>query len=207
MNFDVLHLPGTRLIAVSSDVSARPGRIDNAALFTRFDLLCWEQWADTTVLHTESPDIHALAADAYAAIAKNAAWTVEVNHQTTAVHRDGAWPQCISTQRRRRRMSCPATRARRRHRTQAIERMVAEQQQTILCAPDESPECRSKRHALGDRRSARGLQLRHLFDFDEVYGRLPATTDWGSSERELQCPLLQASISKDPAGPPLYRLP
>ena len=82
---DVVHLPGTRLIAISSR-SQRAHRTDvdaHAALFAlqMIFFIGSDDRAHAAVLHSERPDVHALAAHPHAAIAKNAARPVEVHHR------------------------------------------------------------------------------------------------------------------------------
>src|SRR5271154_4229008 len=81
----VLHLPGTRLVAIRPG-SQRPDRTNinaHAALFAiqMIVLIGCNDRTDTAVLHAQSPYIHALAANPHAAIAKNATRPVKENYR------------------------------------------------------------------------------------------------------------------------------
>ena len=80
----VVHLPGTRLIAISSrrECAHRTDVYAHAAFFALqviFFIRCDDR-AHAAVLNTQRPDIHGLAAHPHAAITQNAAWPVKVHN-------------------------------------------------------------------------------------------------------------------------------
>src|SRR5262249_15561797 len=81
----MVHLPGTRLIAVGSG-RKRADRADvdtHATLFALEMILMVrsDERGYAAVLDTQRPHVHSFATDTYAAIAKNAAWSIEENHR------------------------------------------------------------------------------------------------------------------------------
>ncbi len=126
---------------------------------------------DAAIVNAQRPDVHALAADADAAIAKYAARTVEVHHRRplllVAVVLD------LDELRLGRAVLEGhvlqfALAARIAHR--AVERMVAEQQlQHGLARLLDLVALGADHHALGDRRGAGRLQLGHLLDFHQAH--------------------------------------
>src|ERR1035437_6594000 len=81
----VVHFPRTRLVAIGAGSKrAHRANVDaHAALFAleMILLIGRDDRTDAAVLHAERPNIHAFAADAHAAVAQNAARTVEVHHR------------------------------------------------------------------------------------------------------------------------------
>src|ERR1019366_6213569 len=167
----VLHLPGTRLVTISTR-GERADRADvnaHAALFALQMILLVgrNNRAGTAVLNPPRPDIHAFAANPNAAIAQDATRTVEVHHRRPLllvamvlhVHElrfgrtvfEGHVLQF-------------AFAAGIAHR--AVERMVGEQQlEHGLARLLDLVALGGDHHALSDRRGARGLQLGHPLDF------------------------------------------
>ena len=172
---DVLHLPRAGLVAIGAG-SKRADRANvdaHAALFAleMVFLIGSDDGTDAAILNAQSPDVHALAADAHAAITKDAAWPVEVNHRRPlllffmilgldifrfggAVGERHVLQFALA--------ACVADRA--------IERMVAEQQldhgfaslaDLVAVGGDD--------HAFADDGSAGGLELGHLLDFDDAH--------------------------------------
>src|SRR6266404_2408393 len=82
---DVLHLPGARLVAIRTGGQRTHGTNINAhAAFFAFKVVFFIRHNGrdhATVLNAERGNVHAFAAHADAAIAKNAPRTVEVNHR------------------------------------------------------------------------------------------------------------------------------
>src|ERR1700693_3497797 len=82
---DMLHLPGTRLIAIRPG-SKRPHRANvdaHAALFAlqMVSLIRRDDRTNAAVLHSQRPNVHALTADTHAAVTKDASWTIEEHHR------------------------------------------------------------------------------------------------------------------------------
>src|SRR6202035_2948624 len=79
------HFPGTGLISIrSGSQRAHRANIDAHAALFALQMVFVVRSDDRTyaaVLHPQRPDIHSLAAHAHTAIAKNAAWPVEVHHR------------------------------------------------------------------------------------------------------------------------------
>ncbi len=82
---DVIHFPRTRLIAVGpgSERAHRTNVDAHAALFAIevVFLVGRNDGTDTAILYAERPDVHRLAADAHAAITKNAPRPIEIDHR------------------------------------------------------------------------------------------------------------------------------
>src|SRR5580700_7735043 len=80
---DVGHLPRTRFIAVraGSERADRANVDAHAALFAVQVILLVgrDHGAGAAILNAQGPDVHAFAADAHAAIAEDAAGTIEEN--------------------------------------------------------------------------------------------------------------------------------
>ena len=171
----VLHLPRPRLVAIRAR-GERADRADvdaHAALFA-LQMIFFIRSNDRThaaVLHAERPHVHALAAYAHAAIAKNAARPVEEHHRrplllflvVLRLHElrfGGAVGE--------RHVLQFALAARIAHRT--IQRMVAQQQfQHRLARLLDLVAVGGDDHALADHRRARGLQLGHLLDLHQAH--------------------------------------
>ena len=120
------------------------------------------------VLNAERPHVHSFAANAHAAIAKNTARTIEIDHRRPLLlvfvqlgfheARFGgaiseghvlqfAFAACVADW--------------------AIERMISQQEfQSRLARLANFVGCGMHHHAFGDRHRARRLHLRHLLDFD-----------------------------------------
>src|SRR6185503_4951203 len=81
---NVVHLPGTRLVAVSArGERAHWANVDAVAALFTFEMVAFvgsDDGGNAAVLHAESPDVHGLSADAHAAIAQNASRAVEEDH-------------------------------------------------------------------------------------------------------------------------------
>src|ERR1700686_5270174 len=81
----MIHLPRPRLVAIRS----RGERADwadidaHAALFAVevIVLIRGDDRTDAAILHAERPNVHAFAANAHAAVTKNAARAIEINHR------------------------------------------------------------------------------------------------------------------------------
>src|SRR5579862_2582891 len=171
----VVHLPWAGLVAIGSG-GERADRADidaHAALFALqvIFFIGSDQRADAAVLHAESPDVHTLAADAHAAITKNAARPVKVDHRRPLLlffvilrlHElrfGGAVAERHVLQ-----FAFAASIA-----NGAIQRMVPEQQfkhrlagllDLITFGGDD--------HALADHRGAGGLQFGHFLDLHQTH--------------------------------------
>src|SRR5208283_851606 len=172
---DVLHLPWPSLVAVCARGKCADGADVNAhaALFA-LEVVFFirrDDRARSAVVNAQSPDIHALSADADAAVAQNASRTVEIHHRRPlllvamvlkldelrlgrAVLEGHVLKFALATGVA--------------HRT--IERMVAEQQlQHGLSRLLDLVAFSGDDHALCDRSGAGGLQLGHLLDFDQAH--------------------------------------
>src|ERR1700694_2456399 len=85
----VVHLPRTRLVAIGArgeradrtDVDAHTAlfAVEMVVLIGRTDIRS-NDGTDAAILHAESPNVHAFAADAHAAVAQDAARAVEIHH-------------------------------------------------------------------------------------------------------------------------------
>ena len=172
---DVLHLPRPRLVAIRAG-GERADRADvdaHAALFA-LQMIFFIGRDDRThaaVLHAQRPNVHALAADAHAAVAQNAARPVEEHHRRPLLlvlmilrlHElrfGGAVGE--------RHVLQFALAAGVAHR--AIQRMVAQQHlEHRLARLLDLVAVGGDDHALADHRGARGLQLGHLLDLHQAH--------------------------------------
>src|SRR5262249_5533060 len=79
----VFHLPGASLVAICARSQRAHGAdVDAHAAFFALEvvfLVGYNRRDDAAVVDTQGPNVHALAADAHAAIAQDAARTVKVN--------------------------------------------------------------------------------------------------------------------------------
>src|SRR5208337_1721581 len=172
---DVIHLPGTGLIAIRAG-SKRTDRADvdaHAALFAleMVILIRRDDGTDTAILHAQSPNIHALAAHAHAPITKDAARSVEVDHRGPLLlflvvlglgefGFECAVGECHVLQ-----FAFAAGIAHR-----AVKRMVAEQQlKHRLAGLAYFVAVSRDDHPLGDPGGAGGLELGHLLDFHHAH--------------------------------------
>src|SRR5690242_12215965 len=82
---DVVHLPGTRFVAVhAAGERAHRADIDTHAALVAFQMIGMvgrDFGMDAAIDHAERMHAHAFAADAHAAVAKNAARRVEEHHR------------------------------------------------------------------------------------------------------------------------------
>ena len=172
---DVVHLPGTGLVAIRSrGERADRADIDAHAAFFALEvifLVGGDDGVHTAVLHTERPDVHGFAAHAHAAVAQDAARTVEVHHRrplllvlvVLGLHEfrfGGAVGERHVLQ-----FALAAGIA-----DGAIQRMVAEEQfNHRLARLDDFFIVGGDDHALGNQRGAGRLELGHLLDFHETH--------------------------------------
>src|SRR5271169_5090447 len=81
----VVHLPRARLVAIRAGGQRTHGAdVDAHATLFAFQMIFFigsDEGTHAAVLHAESPNVHALAADAHAAVAENAARPVEEHHR------------------------------------------------------------------------------------------------------------------------------
>ncbi len=81
---NVIHLPRTRLVTIGSrSQSADRTNVDTHSAFFAVEMIFLigsDDRANAAVLHAKRPNIHPFAADAHAAIAKDATRTVEIHH-------------------------------------------------------------------------------------------------------------------------------
>src|ERR1700693_5848213 len=81
----MLHLPGPRLVTIGArgegadraDVDTHPALFTLKMIF----FIRRDNRTDSTVLHAQRPHVHALTADAHAAVAENAARPIEEHHR------------------------------------------------------------------------------------------------------------------------------
>ena len=171
----VVHFPRTRLVAIGAG-SKRTDRADvdaHAALFAveMVFLIGCDDRTYAAVLHAQSPNVHALAADAHAAVAQDAARTVEVHHRRPLLFflvvlslREFRFGGAVG----KRHVLQFAFAASVTHR--AIQRMVAEHQlQHCLPCLAHLVAVSRNNHALGYRRGAGGLQFGHLLDLHDAH--------------------------------------
>src|ERR1035437_398727 len=166
----MVHFPRTRLVAVGpGSKRAHRANVDaHAALFAleMILLIRRDDRTDAAVLHAKRPNIHALAADAHAAVAQNAARTVEVHHRRPLLFflvvlslRELGFGGAVG----KRHVLQFAFAASVAHR--AIQRMVAEHKlQHCLARLAHLVAVSRNNHALGYRRRAGSLKLGHLLD-------------------------------------------
>ena len=145
--------------------------------------------ARAAVLDAQRPHVHAFAANAHAAVAEDAARAIEVDDRrplllfamvldVDELRFGGAVLEGHVLQ-----FALAAGVADR-----AIQRMIAEQQfQHRLARLPDFVGLGGDDHALGDRRGARGLQLRHLLDFHQAHaaGALQGQTGVVAERRHL----------------------
>ena len=171
----VLHLPRARFVAIraGSERSDRANVDAHAALFA-FQMIFFirsDQRTHAAVLHAESPNVHALAAHAHAAVTQNAARPIEEHHRrplllflvVLRLHEfrfGGAVGKCHVLQ-----FALAAGVAHR-----AIQRMVAQQHlEHRLARLLDLVAVGSDDHALANHRRARSLQLGHLLNLHQAH--------------------------------------
>src|SRR5208282_5715418 len=171
----VVHLPRTRLVAVSAggERTDRANVDAHAALFAveAIALVRSDDRTDAAVLHAQRPNVHALAADAHAAVAQDAARTVEIHHGRPLLFfavvlglRVLRFRGAIGE----RHILQFAFAAGVAHR--AIQRMVAEQQLNHrLAGLTHFIAIGRNDHALANHRRAGGLKLGHLLDLHDAH--------------------------------------
>src|ERR1051326_6498674 len=171
----VVHLPRTRLIAIR----ARRQRAHRAYVNAHAALFAFEVIiavgrngrSRAAVLYAQRPHVHAFAADAHAAIAQNAAWTVEIDYRQPlllvavllelhVLRFRGAVAE--------RHVLQFALAARVTYR--AIQRMVAQQDlHHALARLLYFVAVGTNHHSIGDGNGARGLQLGHLLNAHQAH--------------------------------------
>ena len=172
---DVVHFPRTRFVTVRArgeradraDVDAHPALFAVQMIF----LIGSDDRTDAAILDAQRPNIHAFAADAHAAVAKDAARTVEINHRRPLLLFLvvlGLHELRLGRAVGERHVLQFAFAASIAHRT--IQRMVAEEQLnhrlaglTHLIAVGRDD------HSFGHRGRASGLKLGHLLDLHDTH--------------------------------------
>ena len=171
----VLHFPGTSLVSVCARGQRTHGADVNAhAAFFAFEMIFSvgsDNRAYAAILHAQRPHIHSLAANSYAAIAKNAARPVEIHHRRPLLLVPVLFRLHVL------RFSCSirechvlqfALTTGIAHRT--IKRMISQQQfDHALASLMNLRAVGCHRHAFGNDRGAGSLQLGHLLDLHQAH--------------------------------------
>ena len=172
---DVVHLPWPRLVAVGAG-SERTDRTNvdaHPALFAIkvVVLIGSDDRTDAAILHAQRPDVHAFAAHANAAITKDAARAIKVDHGRPllllfVVLRLHEFRFGGAVGERHVLQFALAARVA----DGAIERMVSEQQlDHCLASLAHFVAIGRDNHSFGDDGGARGLELRHLLDLHDAH--------------------------------------
>ena len=205
---DVVHLPWPRLVAIGAG-GERADRADvnaHAALFAlqMVFFIGRDDAAGAAVLDAERPHVHALAADANAAVAENAARPVEVHHRrplllfAMVLQVDEFRFGCAVLEGHVLQFAFAAGIADR-----AVERMVRQQQlEHRLARLLDLVALGEDHHALGDGRGARRLQLGHFLDLDQTHAARAAERQAGivAERRHLDALALAGLDEERPRG-------
>ena len=205
---DVLHLPGACLVTISARGQC-PDRTDvdaHAALFAlqMIFLIGRDDRSRSAILDAERPYIHPFTAHPNAAIAENAARTIEVDHRrplllvAMVLHVHELRFGCAILEGHVLQFALATGVADR-----AIERMIGQQHlDHRLASLLDLVALGSGHHALSDRSGACGLQLGHLLDFDQAHaaGALQRQARVVAERRHLDARALASFDKQRPRG-------